>query len=545
MRLFSEEGRLEVASVSHRNPEKEVMLKKISQAFSQLENPHPRLDEVIHLRKAIYGGAVGKESLQELGLGEETLNQLLQLNLSSYVVVPLVARDKVLGIMNFISDESKIIFDSSDASFHQDIGRLAALCLENSKLYDEANREVTIRENVLGIVSHDLKNPISVIKLSAQLLKELESSPQSSLPGNIMTVSERIQNATDQMLHLIDGVLDLARIQSGKMVIEVKPHKLSDIVDPILSLLSTNAQQKGITLKRNFPPELPLIYCDKISMNQVLLNLVGNAIKFTPEGGKVTISALDLHDSIEIQVTDNGTGIPKEQLARIFDRFWQGDKDADLGVGLGLSIVKSLVTAHHGRVWVDSVLGHGSCFHVNLPLNLQSDLPTNIQPKAEFSTTQISRSSNTTLGGTRILLIDDSPELLMLMKLMLQNVGAEVVATESPSKALNYLRQGQHFDILLTDIEMPEFNGFDLIQSLKQLRNDLPLAKMPVAAITAHHRKECLDHIIDSGFDDYVLKPINQKEMILTIKKLLRHYRSKSIGDPQVHLPVSESISPM
>ncbi|MGZ3669271.1 MAG: ATP-binding protein, partial [Bdellovibrionota bacterium] len=226
-----------------------------------------------------------------------------------------------------------------------------------------AQSAMKTREDVLAIVSHDLKNPLSAISLVAQLLGRSVSED----PEKVREYSQRIRRSVAQMQSLIGDLLDFGRIQGGTFSVNLGTAQIKDIAAATLENLRTLAEAKRQRLELEIPPDLPLAHCDSARVSQVFSNLLGNAVKFTPEGGAIRISATAAPEGILISVRDSGPGIPAENLAHVFDRYWQAEETKHLGSGLGLTIAKGIVEAHGGKIWVESKLGQGCSFFFTLP----------------------------------------------------------------------------------------------------------------------------------------------------------------------------------
>jgi two-component system CheB/CheR fusion protein len=231
----------------------------------------------------------------------------------------------------------------------------------------------------------------------------------------------------------------------------------------------------------------------------VLSNLIGNASKFTPEEGVIHVSARRKGREILISVSDNGPGIPPEALPKIFDRYWQAEKSGKAGSGLGLSIAKGLVEAHGGRIWVESAVGKGCTFHFTVPLS--KTVRGELQPALPLAGCADGTKS---LEGLRVMIVDDSSEFRFIMNRVLVKAGAEVIESDDVDDAISKLRQ-QRPNVILSDIEMPGKNGFDLIEAIRQM-SSAEGGDIPVAAITGHVGERARKKIEEAGFDMDVVK---------------------------------------
>jgi signal transduction histidine kinase len=225
-----------------------------------------------------------------------------------------------------------------------------------------AERASRMRDDVLAVVAHDLRNPLHTLQLSAQAMAE----PNMTVPMRQRQV-RLITRLVESMNRLIDELLDIGRIEAGSFPVSKAPIRLKSVLDDTVSTFAPQARERGISLTREDVSPLGIVVCDRDQVMRVLWNLVGNAVKFTPPSGRVTLIAGRDHDMVEISVTDTGPGLSEEDLALVFERFWQADRTRRFGTGLGLVIAKGIVEGHGGSIWAESTMGHGSAFHVSLP----------------------------------------------------------------------------------------------------------------------------------------------------------------------------------
>jgi signal transduction histidine kinase len=218
---------------------------------------------------------------------------------------------------------------------------------------------------MLGVVAHDLRNPLSTITMASQLLLDI-GSPERTRERKQL---EMMRRAAERMNRLIGDLLDAKRIESGGLTVDPRPEEVTTVVSDALEMLRPLASSSSLQLDAAVPDRLPRVPVDPARVQQVLSNLVGNAIKFTPAGGSITVRAeLAPEGEVCLAVVDTGPGIPNEQLPHIFGRFWQGRRADRRGVGLGLAIAKAIVEAHHGRIWVESQVGTGTSFYFTVPV---------------------------------------------------------------------------------------------------------------------------------------------------------------------------------
>ena len=280
------------------------------------------------------------------------------------LILPLEAGGEIIGALTLIRTSEAGAFDATRTALAEKYAAAAATALANARLYENAKHANRARDEVLGVVSHDLRNPISAIAMCARVLRDNPPDDEGARSELLATIEE----STRWVNRLIADLLDVANIERGKLSLEVSDQEPAQLALQALHMFDVEAREQGITLDARLATNLPPVMADGARIVQVLGNLVRNAIKFTPEGGRVTIGAEADHGSVVFSVADTGPGIAPERQARIFDRYWQSSTGARTrGSGLGLSIAKGIVEAHGGRMGVTSVVGDGSVFTFSLP----------------------------------------------------------------------------------------------------------------------------------------------------------------------------------
>jgi PAS domain S-box-containing protein len=279
------------------------------------------------------------------------------------LVVPLSARNRTVGAITLVSFARGYAKD--DLALAQELGHRVALAVDNAHLYDEARAAVRVRDDVLAIVSHDLRNPLSTILTSTgRLLEMLEDADGDSARASL----ERCQRAARRMTHMISDLVDAASLETGTLSLDQHENELGRVMSDAIDLLQPLADARGLALTTELAGGVDRAWCDRERIVQVLSNLVGNAIKFTPTGGHIRVLAETWGDMVRVSVHDDGPGIAPEQMPRIFDRYWHlAQRESRQGAGLGLYIAKGIVENHGGRIWVESTLGRGSTFFFTLP----------------------------------------------------------------------------------------------------------------------------------------------------------------------------------
>ncbi len=281
----------------------------------------------------------------------------------SVLLVPLRSRGRTFGLITFVMAASGRRFGPADFTLGQELGRRLALALDNARLYQTAQHAIHARDDVLGIVAHDLRSPLNAITTSASVLLRRPAEDEQ-----LRRHLGLIQRSSQQMERLIQDLLDVTRLEAGNLVLEQRSEDVAALVKEASEMFDDAAREKQLRLECHVEEDVPAVYVDRFRVLQALSNLLGNALKFTPAGGSVTLRAARDGPDVRFSVSDTGPGIPEEQRAHVFDRFWQARETARAGAGLGLSIARGVVEAHGGRIWVDSRPGVGSTFSFTLPV---------------------------------------------------------------------------------------------------------------------------------------------------------------------------------
>jgi signal transduction histidine kinase len=307
---------------------------------------------------------VPPERLADLAHDEEHLRALRQLAPLSCMVIPLVTRDRTLGAIGFISTSPERRYGEADVQLGEELARRAAQVMDNARLYAIAQRAIRARDDVLGVVSHDLRNPLSAISMCASTLLD----PEAPSPENVRYLADTILRSADWMNRIIRDLVDVAAIEAGRLSLRRETTTVQAIVDEAVMLLEPLAQERSLALTAEVEAGLPPVNADPQRVVQVLSNLVGNSARFTPPGGRIVIRAERHGAGVQLSVEDTGAGIPAADQPHVFDRFWHADRGTRRhGSGLGLAIARGIVEAHGGRVWLRSTLGEGSTFYLTLP----------------------------------------------------------------------------------------------------------------------------------------------------------------------------------
>ena len=300
--------------------------------------------------------------LREMAQDEDHLATLRAAQITASITVPLKTGDQTFGALSFVSAGSGAKYGPGDLALAEELGRRVATAIDNARLYSQAQAAIKARDDVLGIVAHDLRNPVGTIRMTAELLSELEM-PDEKRKKNYAI----IRRAADRMNSLIQDLLDVSSIEAGRLSIRPNVVEIEPILDELRDMFHSQTEARLQTLDVHYPAALPRINADRDRVLQLFGNLLGNAVKFTPEGGRIAVSVAPEREVVRFTVADTGRGIAEEELPHVFDRFWQSRQTKRGGAGLGLAITKGIVEAHRGEIAVSSAPGVGTEFTFTLP----------------------------------------------------------------------------------------------------------------------------------------------------------------------------------
>jgi signal transduction histidine kinase len=356
------------AAVAHRDPAMEERLRAARNFAPMAERP-------VGVRRVIRSGEpelvaeVTDGWIRDATIDEEHYRLIREMAPRSIMIVPLIVMGKTLGTIFFATSESGRTYDAADLALAREFAGLAALHVNNSRLYRESLEASRLRDQVLRIVAHDLRNPLNTIVLSAGLLRDLLAVEAGGPEDRALQV---IEGAIQRADRLIQELQDVTRIETGHLSLALRPEATHPLLEAIVDLQRTLATENSLSLQLVAPERLPAINADRDRIFQVFENLIGNAVKFTPPGGRITIGAEPRGAEVVFSVSDTGPGIPEDEIPQIFAPFWQALTSGSVGAGLGLAISRGIVEAHHGRIWVESEVGRGSTFYFTIPISQDS-----------------------------------------------------------------------------------------------------------------------------------------------------------------------------
>jgi PAS domain S-box-containing protein len=522
--LIESDGTVRRAAV-HGEPTKTEIVHELGRRFPTPRDANYGPRAVIRNGRAELIPMVDEATLAVWATGPEHLELLRKLDLSSLLVAPLLARGRTLGALSLATAGSRRRYGEADLPLVEDLARRLATAVDNATLYHEAREAFQqaeeasrLKDEFLATLSHELRTPLNAIIGWAHLLR----GGQLDQAGTARALETIDRNAKVQA-QLISDVLDVSRIIRGKLQLEIRLLELPAVIEAALDALRPAADGKGVRIQSTLDPESGLVSGDPNRLQQVLWNLLSNAIRFSPRGGRVQVSLARTGAHVEVRIVDDGAGIAPEFLPHVFERFRQADASSTRkhsGLGLGLAIVRHIVELHGGVVEAFSEgEGKGSAFVVKLPLAAAA--AEAVPRKAEArprATTGEEMIEGPSLEGVRVLVVDDERDSRDLIATVLERQGARVVAVSSAGEALAAIGH-EVPDVLVSDIEMPEQSGYDLLREVRALAPERG-GRLPAAALTAYASAQDRMKALLSGFQLHVAKPVPPGELVAVVASL-------------------------
>ncbi len=427
----------------------------------------------------------------------------------SMMAVPLSARGQTLCAMTFVSTDSWRRYTQADIGLAKELADRAGIALDNARLYREVQESNRLKDEFLGTVSHELRTPLNAVLGWAQVLRRTDLRE----PAQAERALDAIERNAQAQAQLVEDLLDTSRVVSGKLRVSFMPVNVGDIVHVAVESFRPLAKARGIDLAMTIGSGLVPIMADAARLQQVIGNLVSNALKFTNIGGRVNVTVQRADTTIEIVVSDTGAGIAPEFLPFVFDRFRQGDSTTTRvhgGLGLGLSIARHLAELHGGTIRAESDgEQQGATFTIVLPVREDMALPL----------AEPANRANPVLTGTRVLVVDDQFDARALLDAMIGAAGAHVDTAESAEEARRAIA-ARRPHVLVSDIGMPGEDGYGLIRSIRQADDRTGTPRLPCIAVTAYAREDDRDRALAAGYDRHVTKPVDPAILLQAIADL-------------------------
>jgi len=416
-------------------------------------------------------------------------------------IAPLSVDDTIVGTITVIEDVTERVINERELRSQIAASERARTIAEDaSKLKDE----------FLATLSHEIRTPLNAVLGWVRILR---TQKETKSRDHGLEVIER--NATAQ-LKLVEDLLDMARVISGKLRLDVRPAAIEGLVMAAIDVIEPSAAAKKIPIKIQVEPDLPPINADVDRLQQAIWNVMSNAVKFTQAGGRIDVRIAKTDDGVELTVADTGEGIEREFLPYVFDRFRQADASASRrhgGLGLGLALVRQIVELHGGTVALDSGgKNRGTTFSLCLPASSVPLGPTRVMP---------SRAATVTLKGVTVLLVDDASDGREMLATGLRGFGATVEAVASADEALHTLEERRFIpDVLVSDIGMPGTDGYELIRQVRDC-SEFGARDLPAIAVTAYANPEDRIRSLEAGYQLHLAKPVDAAAVAAAIASLV------------------------
>ena len=498
--IYAAEGEtLRQAAVAHRNFEDPSDLGRLARVFPLSDAAKNSSKRVVQSGQSQLLCDMSDESLQRLFERAEDRELVRSLAAAAFIAVPIRARDRVLGAITMINTTTDRPCGPDELSLVEELAQRAGLALDNASLYKaaqeartEAERANLAKDQFLAMLSHELRTPLTPV-LTSVLALETES-----LPDDIRGSLQMIRRNVELEARLIDDLLDLTRISKGKVQLSLEIVDAHTLLRNALEICQEEISQKHLVLHVDLAAQKFRLKADPARLQQIFWNLIKNAVKFTPEGGRLGVRTNDdSGDKIRVEISDNGLGIDAESLPKIFDAFEQGERTRLGGLGLGLAISKALVEMHSGTITVDSAgRNKGAKFTVLFPVSAEVGdmtapvIPASIKPRQPM----------------HILLVEDHEDTNRSLTNLLRRRGYKVQPATTMRSALD-LAATEHFDVLISDIGLPDGSGMELMQTLQSAR---PLFGI---ALTGYGMEDDIRKSYDSGFNHHLVKPVDLNKL--------------------------------
>jgi len=435
--------------------------------------------------------------------------------IAAMAFIPLVSLGRVIGKFMLYYDEPHAL-STNELQLVSLIAWQVAFAVERTRAEAQARRSEAaaeeasrLKDEFLATLSHELRTPLNAILGWVQMLQTGMVSPE-----RLRHAIDVIGRNTNLQARLIEDILDVSRIISGKLEIEHAPVLIAPLIDTVVSGMMPAAQGKNIELVKTIPADLPVIDGDAKRLHQVLGNVLSNAVKFTPGGGRIDVRCAYQDDAIVIEVQDSGAGIAPEFLPYVFDRFRQADSRAIRrhgGLGLGLAIARHLIEQHDGDIRATSAgPGLGTTVHIRLPVSAGG---------SEEATASVSLpvdlDEEFRMHGLTVLVVDDQRDSCELLAALFERHGARVVQCDSAESALGVLTDVEA-NLLIADIAMPDIDGYELIRRVRASHPTLP-----AIAVSAYARPQDRRRALSAGFDGYCAKPVEAPQLLRAVRSVM------------------------
>lgn len=502
--ILDEGGILRRLTVAHQNPEMIKLVHSVDELFPPDPNAPTGTYHVVKTAQAEFIPEITDDMVAQAVKNDDQLKILRKLNLFSMMILPIRARGAVLGTLTLVHAESKRRYTPEDLEFVSDFCNHIGILLDNAKLYQEIEAENETKERFLAVLSHELRNPLAPIKNSLEIMKMKHENPA---PDSEIAI---IEHQFDHLAKLLQDLLDMNRLIHGRYELKRAPTELNALLGTVITTVEFMTKKKNIDLSLSVPPYETWIMIDPVRIEQVLINLLHNAEKFTPVGGTIRVTLQQKKNMAVIKVVDNGIGIEKKDIGKIFDMYFQGVRPDTYtsGLGMGLLLAREIVMLHGGTIEAESDgQGSGSTFTIQLPFANA--------PEATAGAKSDTAVRHDPLLPKKILVVDDNHSAADSLAKLLRLIGYRAETAYAGQEGLGVFR---HFapDIAIIDLGMADLNGYEVAKTLRAMDQ----TKIPLIALSGYGMDEDIDRALQAGFDRHLTKPAGLNEL----KEILQAY---------------------
>ncbi len=504
-------GRVLKSTVAHSHPEKKTILRRLKKRLPNTFQSASLVADVLRQGKArLVADAVNPFEYAEPQSAEDR-ELLLRLDPQSVICVPLVAHHRTFGAITFVLSGPARQYCDADLTVAEDFARRASIALENARLYEEAKEADRRKDEFLATLAHELRNPLAPIRNALEIVR------MPDVDGEISAKAfAAIERQVDHMVRLVDDLLDLSRLMRGKVQLRPERLLLRDVIERAIETARPLIDAHRHELVVSVPKSPIYVFADPVRLDQIISNLLNNAAKYTERGGVIRLSAKTRDQEVAIQVRDTGIGIDPKLLPHLFDLFRQAESTLDRshgGLGIGLTLVRSLVDMHGGKVEARSDgPGTGAEFVVRLPI-LKAEPPAS---ESDAATREIGA-----IPQFQILVVDDNVDAAEMLATLLELDGHRVL-TVHDGKAALAAAQRHDPDVILLDIGLPKLNGYEVA---RRLRTNRAFRRTTIVAMTGFGQERDCRQSLDAGCDAHLTKPVAPHEL----RAFLRDLNAKTI----------------
>ncbi len=494
--LAGENASIRQVAVAHTDGAKEGLLRELGRAYDPGANRASFVAQAVRTGQPKLVGELTAATAAVFASHDLLRRIFHDLGPRSWMVVPLVARERTLGVLSLSMAESGRRYGEGDLAFAQELAHRAALAIDNARLYSAVQEADRRKDEFLAMLAHELRNPLAPIRNATQVLRLVGPSE-----SKLQQAREMIDRQVQHLTRLVDDLLDVSRITRGKITLHQAPVDLAAVVTRAAEMSRPLLEARSHELTLALPTEPVPVHGDAIRLLQVLANLLTNAAKYTPDGGHLRVAVARADGDAVVRVKDNGVGITAELLPRVFDLFTQGDRSlarSEGGLGIGLTLVKRLVELHGGTVEVHSDgPGKGSEFAVRLPLLKEQVRSMKDEKEEDLSSSPASPPSR------RVLVVDDNLDAAESLAMLLKVEGHETRTAHDGPAALE-AAEAFRPEVIFLDIGLPRMDGYEVA---RRLRAQPGSAGVLLVALTGYGQEEDRRRTEEAGFDAHLVKP--------------------------------------